>query len=194
MIGLVVTVIVVLDVILLGVWLVRVHGEVNRFREEVNCSWIQLREAIVCRREIMPYLIASISLQEREAVEAIGNACDLASQVAGISEQARAESRLNTALQSLLMVISEHVEFSRDPSFQRICMELKALDERIDFLCALYNKQVAAYNTRMESAPARLLSLFVPLKMAESFNTANGGVREALAQLAINDTSNGSAP
>ena len=53
MIGLVVTVIVVMDVALLGIWLVRVYGEIHRFRGEVNCSWVQLREAIVCRREIM---------------------------------------------------------------------------------------------------------------------------------------------
>jgi LemA protein len=194
MIGLVVTVIIVLDVILLGVWLVRVQGEINRFREEVNCSWIQLREAIICRREIMPYLIASISLQEREVVEAIGNACDLASQIADIPEQAHSESRLNAALRNLLVMVSEHADFSRDPSFQRICLELKALDERIYFLRDLYNNQVVAYNTRLESASARLLSLFVPLKPAENFNADNGGVREALAHLTKNDTSNGSIP
>jgi hypothetical protein len=194
MIGLVVIVIVVLDVILLGVWLVRVQGEISRFREEVNCSWIQLREAIICRREIMPYLIASISLREREAVEAIGNACDLASQVAGISEQSRAESRLNATLRNLLITISEHPEFSRDPTFQRICLELKAIDERIDFLCDLYNKQVSAYNTRLDSSATRLLGVFVPLKPAEIFNAANGGVREALAHLTKIDTSNGSSP
>lgn len=194
MIALVVTVFIIVDVILLGLWLVRVHGEIDRFREEVNCSWIQLRESIVCRREIMPYLIASISLQEREAVEAIGNACDLASQVAGISEQARAESRLNAALRNLLVLVSEHPEFSGDPAFQRLCLELKALDERIDFLCDLYNKQVAAYNQRIELSAARLLGLFIPLKPAERFNAVNNGVREILARLTAQDTSKGSTP
>lgn len=194
MIGLVITVIVILDVILMGVWLIRVHGEINRFREEVNCSWTQLREAIVCRREIMPYLIASISLQEREVVEAIGNACDLASQVASIPEQARAESRLNAALRNLLIMVSEHTEFSADPSFQRICLELKTLDQRIDFLCDLYNQQVATYNNRLESPQTRLLSLFISLNKAEVFNAADGGVRDILARLAINDTASGSKP
>ncbi len=183
MIGLVVTVIVVMDVALLGIWLVRVYGEIHRFRGEVNCSWVQLREAIVCRREIMPYLIASITLKEREVVEAIGNACDLASPSAGVPEQARAESRLNTALRNLLIVMSEHAEVHDDPSVRRICLELQALDQRIDILRDLYNQQVSAYNDRLNGMSARILSLFVPLKTADAFSAVNGGIRDILARL-----------
>lgn len=169
MIGLIFTVFVITDVVLIWLWLAGVNAEVGRFRAELDGSWAQLRAAIFARREVMPYLIASVNIHEPEAVEAIGNACDLASPAAGIGEQARAEARLNAALKRLIGLVAEHPEWRTNETFARLREDLKGHDARVSFLAEAYNKQVKAFNLRLESAAARVLGLFMTLKKAEEF-------------------------
>lgn len=183
MIRLILVVFIIMDAVLLWLWLVRVHGELSRFREQINCSWIQLREAIISRREIMPYLIASISLRGKEVVQAMGNACDLASQVSGIAEQSRAETRINAALRNMLILVADHSELKSDESFIRVCRELRALDERIHVLMEVYNKQVKTYNDKLEGHSARFLGVFVPTQKAEPFLVTDGGACDVLARI-----------
>lgn len=169
MFGQILLVLVVMDLILLWLWLLRIHTELKRFRDEINNSWIQLREALFLRREIMPYLVGSISFQEIEALEAIGNACDLASSSTGVADQTRAEARLAAALRRLFTLIDKYPAVKDDPNFQRLNRELELLANRIEFLTTVYNKQVVTYNAKLDASAAKVLSLFIALSRIEQF-------------------------
>lgn len=169
MVGQILLVLVAMDLILLWLWLLRIHTELKRFRDEINNSWIQLREALFLRREIMPYLVGSISIQEIEALETIGNACDLASSSAGVVDQARAEARLAAALQRLIGIVDRYPDIKNDANYQRLNRELMLLGNRIEFLASIYNKQVATYCAKLETSAAKVLSLFIALPRIEKF-------------------------
>lgn len=158
---------------LLWVWLAKVHGELARFHEEVRGSWDQLLEAVNRRREMIPYLIASVRLADgqTDVAEAIGNACDLALSTAGIEEQAKAEVRINAALARFLDAIRQQPALVQDASTERLRGELEAIGNRIEVLIGMYDRQVAAYNTKLQGPAARLLSLFIALKPAVPYGS-----------------------
>jgi len=163
-----------MDLILVWLWLLRVATELKRCREEIRLSWTQLLETLFLRREIMPYLVTSISCREPEMVQTIGNACDLAVSSTKISDQGRAEQRLGAALERLLAAVEKNPDVTSDPNFKRLTGELKMLGTRIEFLAGTYNKQAIAYNIRLAGPSAKVLGLFVDIARAELFPIVTG--------------------
>jgi hypothetical protein len=174
MIGFTLLVLIGVDILLLWLWLARVSGELRYFREEIERSWNALRARLLERQELIPYLLASLDARLREAAEAIGNACDLASSSSGVGAHAQAEARLNDALAKLWTALPPATEPAANRNVQTFRERLRESEERIRVLTEVYNRQVQAYNNKFESVAVRWLGLFVAIPRAEPFLTQGG--------------------
>ena len=165
------TVVMVLGLAAIGgaLWLCQSYRELTFCRGCVGESWRQLQDELTARREMIPYLLASVPAAAVQLVDVAGNACDLAAHVAGVRESAQAEGRLTAAMGRLFELLDSRPEARADTNFLTLRGRLHEADERIGMLKDTYNRQAETLNALLKRGPARLLAHFALLSEAECF-------------------------
>jgi LemA protein len=155
--------------VIVVLWATRSYREVADIRNQVRESWRQLGAELDARHEIIPYLVATAHVKVSQLVEVIGNACDLASHIAGVREAAQAEARLTAAMNRFFVEVDCEPELRDDPSLLELRRRLAAVEMKIGVLRELYNTQAAALNVRLEKGLGRLLGHLPVFGRAELF-------------------------
>ena len=136
-------------------------------REQVSAAWRQLSDELSARREMMPYIVSAVPVSAAQLVEAIGNACDLASHVSGVRESAQAEARLTMSMKRLFALLD--AEPAEGGNVNRLRGKLDEIETRIDWLRDCYNRQAETFNALLKRGPARLLAHLPTVRQAELF-------------------------
>ena len=170
-------------VILIIVFIVTYNGLV-RLRNQVKNAWAQIDVQLKRRHDLIPNLIETVKgymKYERETLEAITKARNLAQQAAssGPAVRAKAETELSSALARLLAVVENYPDLKANQNFLALQEELTSTENKISFSRQYYNDSVLSYNNRTQMFPSNMVASMTGFKASEFFEVSIAGEREA---------------
>ena len=170
-------------VVLLIIFLSIYNGLVRR-RNQVKNAWAQIDVQLKRRYDLIPNLVETAKgymKHERETLEAVTNARNLAQQLssAGAGERAKAEGELSSALSRLLAVVENYPDLKANQNFLALQEELTSTENKISFSRQFYNDSVLRYNNQTQMFPSSIVASMTGFKASEFFEVTLAAEREA---------------
>ncbi|MBF6176192.1 LemA family protein [Nocardia blacklockiae] len=163
-------------------WYFAAYNDFVRLRNLVAESWQQVGVELQRRHDLVPNLIATVEQAaafERGTLTAVVEARDRARgtstspspqrPAADVSEVATAENALTTALAGLQALAEQYPTMSTVRNYQLLQSDLADIEDRIAAARRLYNANVRALNTKIQSAPATVIASLHHVSPAEYF-------------------------
>jgi LemA protein len=148
-------------VVVAALWLVVTYNSLVRTRNQVRNSWSQIDVQLKRRHDLIPNLVETAKgymEHERETLEEVTRARNMAQQASGPGEAGDAEQRLSNALGQFFLVVERYPDLKANQNFLALQEELTSTENKIGFARQFYNDQVMGYNTRLESFPINIVA------------------------------------
>jgi LemA protein len=153
---------IVLGILLLvGVYVVVTYNGLVSLRNRIENAWAQIDVQLKRRYDLIPNLVETVkgyASHERETLEAVVQARNMAMSATGVQEQAQAENMITGALKSLFALQEAYPDLKANASFLNLQEELTGTEGRIAYARQFYNDTVFKYNTRIQSFPSNILA------------------------------------
>ncbi len=171
-------------VVVLGILFLTIYNGLVRRRNQVKNSWAQIDVQLKRRYDLIPNLVETAKgymKHERETLEAVTNARNLAQQLssAGAGERAKAEGELSSVLSRLLAVVENYPDLKANQNFLALQEELASTENKISFSRQYYNDSVLRYNNQTQMFPSNIVASMTGFKASEFFEVTLAAEREA---------------
>ena len=171
-------------VVVLAIVLWTLYNGLVRLRNQVKNAWAQIDVQLKRRYDLVPNLVETVKgymKHERETLEAVTKARNLAQQVssAGAGERAKAEGELSSALSRLLAVVERYPDLKANQNFLALQEELTSTENKISFSRQYYNDSVLRYNNQTQMVPSNIVASMFGFKAGEFFEVTLAAEREA---------------
>ncbi|MFP3879627.1 MAG: LemA family protein [Dehalococcoidia bacterium] len=171
-------------VVVLLIVFVATYNSLVRRRNQVKNAWAQIDVQLKRRYDLIPNLVETAKgymKHERETLEAVTNARNLAQQLssAGAGERAKAEGELSSALSRLLAVVENYPDLKANQNFLALQEELTSTENKISFSRQYYNDSVLGYNNQTQMFPSSIVASMTGFKPTEFFEVTLAAEREA---------------
>ena len=154
-----------------GLWFAAMYNGLVRLRNQVKNAWAQIDVQLKRRHDLIPNLVETAKgymKHERETLEAVVKARNLAVGAQGAGEASKAEQQLGGAMGQFFLVVERYPDLKANQNFLSLQEELTSTENKIGFARQFYNDQVMGYNTRIQSVPANIVAGMFKF-MAEEF-------------------------
>jgi len=170
-------------VVVLLVIFIAVYNGLVRLRNQVKNAWAQIDVQLKRRYDLIPNLVETAKgymKHERETLEAVTNARNLAQQAssAGAGERAKAEGELSSALSRLLAVVENYPDLKANQNFLALQEELTSTENKIAFSRQFYNDSVLRLNNKTQMFPSNAVASMTGFKAGEFFEVTVAAERE----------------
>ena len=170
-------------VVLLVPFIMTYNGLVRR-RNQVKNAWAQIDVQLKRRYDLIPNLVETAKgymKHERETLEAVTNARNLAQQVAssGAGTRAKAEGELSAVLSRLLAVVENYPDLKANQNFLALQEELASTENKIGFSRQFYNDSVLKYNNQTQMFPSSIIASITGFTASEFFEVTVAAEKEA---------------
>jgi len=171
-------------IVVFGIPFIATYNGLVRRRNQVKNAWAQIDVQLKRRYDLIPNLMETVKgymKHERETLEAVTNARNLAQQVssAGAGERAKAEGELSSALSRLLAVVENYPDLKANQNFLALQEELTSTENKISFSRQYYNDSVLRYNNQTQMFPSNIVAGMTGFKASEFFEVTVAAEREA---------------
>ena len=180
--GLVLVVLVLLGVLLF--WVVGAYNGLIALKNQVYNAWKQIDVQLKRRHDLIPNLVNSVkgAMQfERETLDAVVSARNLAVQVsgasAGVAQTAAVETQLSGALHRLFAIVEAYPALKATGNVAQLQEELTSTENRIAFARQAYNDMATQYNTKQHQFPTMLVTGVAKASPAELWEITEGAER-----------------
>jgi len=162
---------ILLTMIILGgaLWVAQGYHVLHIARNQMLGAWLELREALLARREMIPYIVAAVPFNVASVLDILGNACDLAANVEGVVECSQAEARLSSAIGKLFSRLDAEASVETLEMISSLRDRIKVQAMKIELLKDLYNRQVELFNALQQRGSGRVLASLGMVNFAELF-------------------------
>ena len=153
-------IIVVIIVVLVLVAIFVFNGLV-RLRNAVDAAWAQIDVQLKRRYDLIPNLVETVkgyAAHEKETLEAVIAARNIAVAAKGPQDQAAADNALTGTLKTLFAVSEAYPDLKANQSFLALQEELTGTEGRIAYARQYYNDIVQKYNTKIQTFPAAIFA------------------------------------
>ncbi len=148
-------------IVVIGLWVALTYNGLIRLRQRVNNAWAQIDVQLKRRHDLIPNLVETAKgymEHERETLEEVTKARNLAQQAGGPGEAAGAEQQLSNALGQFFVVVERYPDLKANQNFLALQEELTSTENKIGFARQFYNDQAMKLNTRIQSVPANIVA------------------------------------
>jgi LemA protein len=175
---------IVLVVVAAGVllWLVGAYNSLVRLRNQLENAWAQIDVQLKRRHDLIPNLVETVkgyAKHERETLEKVIQARNIAVSAKGVAERAEAENILTGALKSLFAVAEAYPDLKANQNFLRLQEELTSTENKVAFSRQFYNDATMTYNVRIEIFPMNVVASLFNFGRREFFEVKAEAEREA---------------
>ena len=168
-------------IVVLVLWFFGAYNGLVRLRNQVQNAWAQIDVQLKRRHDLIPNLVETAKgyvKHERETLEAITKARNLAMQASGVADMGKAEGALTGALGKFFMVAESYPDLKANQNFLALQEELTSTENKVGFARQAYNDQVMAFNTRIETVPTNIVANMFNFKKSEFFEIEAPAERE----------------
>lgn len=158
------------------------YNRLVRGRNQVDEGWAQIDVQLRRRYDLIPNVVETVkgyAAHERETLERVTQARNMAMNASGVQQHAQAENMLSGALKSLFALSEAYPQLKANENFMQLQEELASTENRIGFARQHYNDVVRSYNTMVQSVPTNLIASMFTFKTRDFFEVEEPAVREA---------------
>jgi LemA protein len=160
-------------VVILIIIFIAVYNSLVRLRNQVKNAWAQIDVQLKRRYDLIPNLMETVKgymKHERETLEAVTNARNLAQQAASSGAGARSK---------LLAVVENYPDLKANQNFLALQEELTSTENKISFSRQFYNDSVLNFNNKTQMFPSNIMASMFGFKAEEFFEVTVAAEREA---------------
>ena len=170
-------------VMLVLLFIVVSYNGLVRLRNQMKNAWAQIDVQLKRRHDLIPNLVNTVkgyAAHERETLEAVTNARNLAQSAVGkgVGAQSQAEGVLSGALSRLLVVVESYPDLKASQNFLALQEELTSTENKIAFSRQFYNDSVLGYNNKTHMFPSNTIAGMTGFKEGEFFELETPAERE----------------
>src|SRR5260221_3969290 len=157
----VVVIVILVIVALLVLFFVLAFNGLVRLRNRVDNAWAQIDVQLKRRYDLIPNLVETVkgyAAHERNTLEAVIQARNMAMSAQGPAQQAQAENMISGALKSLVALSEAYPDLKANPKFLNLQEELTGTAGRIAYARPFYHETVQRYNTKIQTFPTVVLA------------------------------------
>src|SRR3954454_24381969 len=186
--GVLALIIILVIVVILVLLLVGAFNGLVRLRNRVDNAWAQIDVQLKRRYDLIPNLVETVkgyAAHERQTLEAVIQARNMAMSAQGPAQQAQAENMISGALKSLFALSEAYPDLKANQSFLNLQEELTGTEGRIAYARQYYNDSVVRYNTKIQTFPANTIAGRFSFREREYFevdDAARGNVTVSFDQ------------
>ncbi len=170
-------------VVILVLVFIGMYNGLVKLRNRIDAAWAQIDVQLKRRYDLIPNLVETVkgyATHERETLEGVTQARNMAVSADGIQAQAQAENVLSGALKSLFAVSEAYPDLKANQNFLALQEELTGTEGKIAYARQYYNDQVYSYNTKIQTFPSLLIAgpfKFGPREFFEADDESKGPVK-----------------
>jgi LemA protein len=157
----IVLIVVIALVVLLGIWVWVTYNGLVALRQRIENAWSQIDVQLRRRYDLIPNLVETVkgyAAHEKETLERVIQARNLAMTATGTQEQAAAENVVTGALRSIFALSEAYPDLKANQNFLALQEELTGTEGRIAYARQFFNDMVLKFNTKIQSFPANLIA------------------------------------
>ncbi len=170
----------VIAVVVVG-WVVGMYNGLVRLRNAVKNGWSQIDVQLKRRHDLIPNLIETAKgymTHERETLENITKARNLAANASGVGDQSKAEGGLGQALSNFFVVVESYPDLKANQNFLSLQEELSSTENKIGFSRQAYNDSAMRFNNKIEMFPSNIIAGMFNFDQAEFFEIEDEAERD----------------
>jgi len=167
-------IIIIVVVVLLALFFVLQYNGLVRLRNRSENAWAQIDVQLRRRYDLIPNLVETVkgyAAHERETLEAVIAARNVAIAAGSPAEQAQAENILTGALRQLFALSEAYPDLKASTNFLELQEELTSTEDRIAYARQYYNDAVLRYNNKLQVFPSNVVAGMFKFGEREYFET-----------------------
>lgn len=155
----------------LALWAVGLYNGLVNMRQRARQAFADIDVQLKQRHDLIPNLVETVkgyASHEKETLDAVIKARNMAVSAQGPAAQAQAEASLGGALGRLIALSEAYPDLKANANFQQLQGELSDIENKLAAARRFFNNAVAEYNAGIENFPAVLISKrfnFEPMTM-----------------------------
>jgi LemA protein len=158
------------------------YNNLVKLRNRVDNAWAQIDVQLKRRYDLIPNLVETVkgyASHEKETLEKVIQARNMAVNASGVAEQGAAENMLTGALKSLFALAEAYPDLKANQNFMQLQEELTNTEGKISYARQFYNDSVMSLNTAVQTFPANTIAGMFGFKEREYFELDVAEQREA---------------
>jgi len=170
-------------VVLVAIYVIVTYNGLVSLRNKIENAWAQIDVQLKRRYDLIPNLVETVkgyAAHERQTLEAVIEARNVAMTAQGPHDQAEAENLITGALKSVFALAEAYPDLKANTNFLNLQEELSGTEGRIAYARQYYNDSVYRYNTKIQSFPANAIAARFRFTEREYFE-AEGDARGPVA-------------
>ena len=147
-------------VVLIGFYVVA-HNSIVKLENEVDTKASDIKTQLQRRADLIPNLVSTVQgyvKHEQGVIDSITEARKEISGATTIKEMSAANDKLNSALQSLNVIIENYPDLKASQNFINLQDELAGTENRIATARKDYNEAVKSYNNKISTIPTSIIA------------------------------------
>jgi LemA protein len=177
LVGLIVGIVGILAFFVMGI-----YNKLVTIRNRVKNAWAQIDVQLKRRYDLIPNLVETAKgylKHERETLEAVIKARQIAIDASTVKDQIDAENALSSSLRSMMMLTENYPDLKGNQNMMALQEELTSTENKIGFSRQHYNDQVMIFNTTREQFPNSLIANTFNFQAEPFFELTDEEQREA---------------
>ena len=163
-------------------WPIFIYNVLVKLRQRVKNAWSQIDVQLKRRHDLIPNLVETAKgymAHEKETLEGVIKARNMAVQAAGIKGKGEAENFLTGTLKSLFAVVENYPNLKADTQMLALQEQLTTTENKISFARQYYNDEAMKLNTQTEVFPSNIIANMFNFRKEEFFEIEDVSQREA---------------
>jgi LemA protein len=159
-------------VVLIVLWLIVLFNGLVALRNRVKNAWSQIDVQLKRRHDLIPNLVETAKgyiKHERETLEAVTRARQMAVDAKGVADKAQAENMLTSTLRSLFAVAEAYPDLKANQNMLALQEELASTENKISFARQFYNDEAMKLNNKIQMFPSNIVAGMFNFQQAEFF-------------------------
>lgn len=160
---------------------VSIYNRLVKLRNLVQEAWSSIDVMLKKRHDLIPNLVETVkgyATHERETLENVTKARNLAVSADSVEGKEIAEKNLNQAMVNLFAVAEQYPDLKANANFQQLQAELSSIENDIEKSRRYYNGTVRENNTLVESFPSNIVANMYKFEKSKFFELENIADRE----------------
>lgn len=160
---------------------VSIYNRLVKLRNLVQEAWSSIDVMLKKRHDLIPNLVETVkgyATHERETLENVTKARNLAVGANSVEAKEAAEKNLNQAMMNLFAVAEQYPDLKANTNFQHLQSELTSIENDIEKSRRYYNGTVRENKTLVESFPSNIIANMYKFEKTSFFELENIAERE----------------
>ncbi len=158
--------------ILVVIFIIAQYNSLVKLKNQAEEAWSSIDVQLKRRYDLIPNLVETVkgyAKHEKETLENVIKARNMAINATNIGEKAEAENFLSGTLKSLFALSENYPELKANQNFLKLQDTLSEIEDYIQNARRYYNAVVRDLNTKIETFPSNIIANLFNFKKREYF-------------------------